>query len=351
VRDYFKSQNKEILVDTIEGKTTNLTGRVAHYLAGENRKKTEDPHEIVSILLGAFIDARLFGSSFAFGEEKGAPKGGTQSEAAKTDETGEEEAVDSGEEITESSETVEQADQKKDKKKAGGKKDKPIKSKLITASASIDGVKQPIQWAKPKTLTGAVQIQHGEVKHAAREVDIYGTSVFGSAEKKTQGTFTSYFGLRYAMIAFHGVANEHSAKLSQMTDADYNDLLRALWYGVRSAANTRTKRGQVPHLLLSVEYQPGEEFQFGRLSDYVKLLPRNGKAELEWAAPEDYVVDLSVLLERLAVQMPRIARIRYCVSPDVALSSPPNSDEWNKHVYCGVEDLAFDKPSTKERGE
>src|SRR3954467_10958234 len=49
VRDYFKSQGKEILVDTKEGVTTNLTGRVASYLARANRKKVDDPQEIISI--------------------------------------------------------------------------------------------------------------------------------------------------------------------------------------------------------------------------------------------------------------------------------------------------------------
>jgi CRISPR-associated protein Csh2 len=32
VRDYLKSQGRDILVDSIEGKTTNLTGRVGAYL-------------------------------------------------------------------------------------------------------------------------------------------------------------------------------------------------------------------------------------------------------------------------------------------------------------------------------
>jgi CRISPR-associated protein Csh2 len=264
VRDYLKSQGRDILVDTIEGKTTNLTGRVAGYLKEKNQKQCEGA-DLVKILLDAFIDARLFGSSFAFKKQ------------------------DNWEPSTE-----------------------------------------------PKTLTGAVQIQHGEVRHAVREVDIHGTSVFGSDVEKTQGTFTSYFGLRYAMIAFHGVANEHSAKLSKMTDDDYDTLLKALWYSVRSAANTRTKRGQVPHLLLSVEYKPGEEFQFGRLSDYVKLSPRDGKAELDWASPQDFVVDLSTLVGRIKTQSSRIERIRYCVSPDVTLSPTPTSQEWI--------DLALDAP-------
>jgi CRISPR-associated protein Csh2 len=341
VRDYLKSQNEEILVDTIEGKTTNLTGRVAHYLARAKLKKVEDPREIVSILLKAFTDARLFGSSFAFGEEKGASRAGQESD--REAKPAEDEADDST--VSEVDADAEGGVSKKGKGKEKKDKEKKVKSKLVSASVSVDGSNQLIQWAKPKTLTGAVQFQHGEVKHAAREVDIYGTSVFGSAEEKTQGTFTSYFGLRYALIAFHGVANEHSAKLSRMTDADYDTMLKALWNGVRSAANTRTKRGQVPHLLLSVEYKAGEEFQFGRLSDYVKLLPRNGKLEADWATPEDYTIDLSTLINRLATQMQRIERIRYCVSPDVVVSPTPESVVGPAPESKAWDDLAFDTPS------
>src|ERR1700687_5309145 len=60
VRDFLKSQGQEILVDTIEGKTTNLTGRVAAYLASNKIQKVESADKIVEILLEAFIDARLF---------------------------------------------------------------------------------------------------------------------------------------------------------------------------------------------------------------------------------------------------------------------------------------------------
>ena len=97
VRDFLKSQGQEIMVDTVEGKTTNLTGRVAAYLEKEKKAKCQGT-EVVDILLNAFIDARLFGSSLAFKEQdKWEPK--------------------------------------------------PV----------------------PKTLTGAVQIQHGEVKHLAQD--------------------------------------------------------------------------------------------------------------------------------------------------------------------------------------
>jgi CRISPR-associated protein Csh2 len=244
-RDYIAAKGREILVGNIEGRVTNLTGRIAHYLEQEKKPKA-DGEDLVNILLDAFIDARWFGSSLAF-------------------------------------------------KKQEGWEPKPI----------------------PKTLTGAVQFNMGEVLHEAEEIQIQGTSIFASDEEKTQGTFTSYAALRYALIAFHGVANEHSAQKSRMTGEDYDLLLEALWNGVRSAGNTRTKIGQVPRLLVSVEYQPGQEFQFGNLMDYVKTQAMDGKPERSWASPDDYRLDISRLLERIKGQQSRIARIRYEASPDI----------------------------------
>ncbi len=255
IRDYFKSQGNDILVDTIESKTTNLTGRVAHYLNSIGKSKA-DGEDLVTILLENFIDARLFGSSFAFKpHEKWEPK--------------------------------------------------PV----------------------PKTLTGAFQLNHGEVMHDAESVDIHGTTTFGSGEEKSQGTFTTYFALRYALIGFNGVANEHSAKLSRLTDQDYSDLLKAMWKSVRGAGNTRTKVGQVPRLLISVVYNKDVEFQFGNLSDYIKLIPANGKEEKAWSSPEDYTVDLSLLKKRLSTYSNKINSVSYEISPDVKLKDEISS-EW-----------------------
>lgn len=256
IRDFFKTQGERILVDTIDSKTTNLTGRVAHFLQQINKPEVVG-NELVDILLDSFIDARLFGSSFAF-------------------------------------------------KKQDNWEPKPI----------------------PKTLTGAVQFNHGEVMHKAEPIDIHGTTTFGSDEEKTQGTFTTYFALRYALIGFNGVANEHSAKLSRMTDEDYSALLNAIWKSVRSSGNTRTKVGQVPRLLISLEYKPNIEFQFGNLSDYIKLESSNKKEEKEWSSPEDYLVDLSLLKERISGNINKIASVSYCVSPDIKFkeSNGPETD-------------------------
>lgn len=267
VRDFLKTQGKEILVDSIENKTTNLTGRVAHYLAANNKMRA-DGSELVEILLNAFIDARLFGSSLAFKPQD-----------------------------------------------VGGEGEK--------------GKWEPKP--EPKTLTGAVQINHGEVLHEAEAIDIHGTSIFGSGEDKSQGTFTTYFGLRYALIGFNGIANEHSAKLSKMTEADYETLLRALWKSVRSAGNTRTKVGQSPRLLISIEYRENAEFQFGTLLDYVALAATSGKEEKAWASPADYAVDLSRLRKRIQEAGDKIVEVSYQVSPDMVFAENGGFvEDWKK---------------------
>ncbi|MCK6509472.1 type I-B CRISPR-associated protein Cas7/Csh2 [Myxococcota bacterium] len=240
-------------------KTTNLTGRVLAYLE-KTGKKEANGKELVDILLESFVDARLFGSSLAF----------------------------------------------KEREKDGAKEKEKVKLE-----------------ADPKTLTGAVQFNHGEVLHKAEEVDIYGTSVFGSTEEKKQGTFTSYHGLRYALIGFHGVANEHNAKRTRMTQADYDTLLGALWKGVRSAANTRTKMGQMPQLLVSVRYKKAAEFQLGGMLPYVRLVGVDGKAETAWSCAADYRVDLSRLVDRLKYFQSKVDKVFYQVSPDLQWESNP----------------------------
>ena len=268
IRDFLKRRGQDILVDNIEGRTTNLTGRVVHYLKTHKKDKAVGK-ELVDILLDAFIDARLFGSSLAF-----------------------------------KAEDIKNQEKQKTKEKWEPK-------------------------PEPKTLTGAIQINMGEVLHQAEEVDIHGTSIFASGEEKTQGTFTTYFGLRYALIAFSGIANEHSAKISRLSDDDYELFLKAIWHGVRSAGNTRTKVGQIPHFLISIEYKKGEEFQFGRLHDYIKLQPANNKPEKTWASPVDYKINLSTLIERISGQQDRIEKIRYDKSSDIQITEALPGD-WAK---------------------
>ena len=292
IRDHLKDLGHDILVDNIEGRTTNLTGRVGYYLQQKGEPQADGP-DLVKIILESFVDARMFGSTLAF--------------------------------------------------KKGDEKEANVRAR---------------DWKpEPKTLTGATQIEQGEVLHTAEEVDIRGTSIFGSAEGKTQGTFTENVVLRYGLIGFGGVANEHSAKKSLLTDSDYDELLGAAWRGVRSSGNTRTKAGQVPRLLLNIVYKTGVEFQFGRLLDYVKTVAVDGpdgpKPEEAWASPLDYTVDLSLLRDRLERYAHHIERIEYDTSPDLQLSEEDEAF-LQPHVHgeantFEVVHLDFDGPGSNGR--
>lgn len=251
-RDYFKLRGQRILVDRVEGRTTDLTGRVKAHLAETKREKLVGA-ELITALLDSFVDARLFGSSFAFGKWEEA---------------------------------------------------KP----------------------EPKTLTGAVQFNHGEVLHPAEEVSIKGTSTFGSDEDKAQGTFTEYNCLRYALVGFSGVANEHSAKLSRATEADLDALLRALWNGVRAAANTRTKTQQSPRLLVEITWPEGFEYQIGNLINYVK--PEGEGDARRWSSCADYRVDLARLAAKIDGAPRPAASVRYAHESDLQLVNVPTS--WTK---------------------
>lgn len=244
-RDYFKLRGQPILVDQLEGKTTNLTARVKAHLEATGRTEARG-RELVDIILDSFIDARLFGSSLAF----------------------------------------------KDWDKAD---------------------------PEPKTLTGAVQLNHGEVLHEAEEVMIKGTSTFGSDEKKSQGTFTEYACLRYALIGFAGIGNEHSARLSRMSERDYEALLRGLWNGVRAAGNSRTKMGQAPRLLVDVRYRPGCEYQIGNLIQYVRPVAAQGLPARQWASCADYRLDLGPLVAKLDAARERIGEVRWTRESDLQL--------------------------------
>jgi CRISPR-associated protein Csh2 len=268
-RDYLKLKGDDILVDQLDGQSVDLAKRVLGWMAA-HKKPQLTGKDLVRAILDGFIDARLFGSSLAMKP--------------------------------------------------------PSSAKTWDPSP------------KPKTLTGPVQFNHGEVLHPAEELLIRGTSTFTSGERKDgadrdQGTFTDYACLRYGLIGFSGVANEHSAVLSGMTEADYDKLLTSLWNGVRAAANTRTKTQQAPRLLVDVRYKSGVEFQLGNLITYVKPVARGLKTEpRHWASCDDYSLDVTRLVAKLGDShaAKRIDVVNYSLESDLHLTGELPS-WWTKH--------------------
>ena len=293
VRDWLKTQGQSILVDRPEDAATNLTGRLQHFLNLNNTPEAlkEDVQEYLKLAASK------------------------PQKKAKAKKKGDEEDSDAESEAEVSSDNSSE----------------PLGRKLVTIilkafiDARLFGSSLAFKdWdvaPRPKTLTGAVQINMGESKNKPQEVDIAGTSIFASSAEKTQGTFTTFYGLRYGLFAFNGLANEHSARLSRLTDADYELLLTALWKSVSSSptANTRSKAGQVPRLLVDVTFKLKSEFQYGCLLDYVTVVPNAEILESDLAGPQDYKLDCSKLIERLSCS--QVESVRVSVHPDVQFTS------------------------------
>lgn len=108
---------------------------------------------------------------------------------------------------------------------------------------------------KKKTIifTGPVQFKFGKSMHRVLLKFIKGTTVMPSKEAKGQGTFTEEYILPYSLINFYGIINENAAKETKLTDEDVKLLLDAIWNGTKNLIS-RSKAGQLPRLLLKVNY-------------------------------------------------------------------------------------------------
>lgn len=163
---------------------------------------------------------------------------------------------------------------------------------------------------KIPSLTGPIQIQFGESLNPVVPVTVHGTSQLASDDGKGAGTFTEMTLLPYAVIAFHGLINEHAARQTSLSEEDVDLFLDTLWKSVRESpsANTRSKTGQQPLLLLSVTYAAGSEYHIGRLADRVRLLS-DVTPRTDIRGPEDYLLDFDPLLSALTAASGKIDQI------------------------------------------
>jgi CRISPR-associated protein Csh2 len=195
----------------------------------------------------------------------------------------------------------------------------------------------PKEWGETSKITGAIQINFGETLHNVEEITFHGTSIFrskGDADEseQKQGTFTTYYGIPYGLIAFHGVANENAAKTTGLSEADLSKFKIALWKGIRetSSAHTRTKRGQQPRLLLNIVYKQEieitednkkikvpTEYHIGSLEEKIKLTPiKDVIDEINIRKIGDYSLDFTKLIAAIKTVKDKIERIEYCQSPE-----------------------------------
>lgn len=148
---------------------------------------------------------------------------------------------------------------------------------------------------KTITFTGPVQFKIGRSLHKVQLKFIKGTTVYPSAQDKTQGTFTEMYVLPYSLIGFYGIINENAAKHTKLTNGDVDLLMDALWNGTKNLIS-RSKVGQMPRLLIKINYKE-KDYHIGDLNALLEL--KSDIRDEEIRDIEDYAIDATKLLDAL----------------------------------------------------
>ena len=166
------------------------------------------------------------------------------------------------------------------------------------------------------TYTGPVQFKMGRSLHRVSMMHIKGTGAFASKEGSKQATFREEDFLAYSLISFYGIINENAAKHTHLTEEDLKLLLEGIWNGTKSLIS-RSKAGQVPRLLLKVNYSK-ENYHIGDLDKMLKLeteIPHENIRDTT-----DYQLDVSELVKKLAAEKGSIKDIEISVDDRIRFS-------------------------------
>ncbi len=163
------------------------------------------------------------------------------------------------------------------------------------------------------TFTGPVQFKMGKSLHAVKTHFIKGTGAFASGSDSTKKTFREEYVLPYSLISFAGIVNENAAEKTNLTDNDVAQLLKAMWNGTKGLAS-RSKYGQIPRLLLKINYSE-KNFFIGEIDNLISL--KTEKRDEQLRGPDDYLVDLTLLLEKIEKHKERISSVDYIVDDRV----------------------------------
>lgn len=158
------------------------------------------------------------------------------------------------------------------------------------------------------TYTGPVQFKMGRSLHRVSMKHIKGTGAFASKEGSKQSTFREEDILPYSLILFYGIINENAAKHTHLTEADISLLLDGTWNGTKSLIS-RTKVGQVPRLLLKVNYSM-QNYHIGDLDKMLKLTTEMPHENIR--GTEDFKIDISSMVMKLALEKGSIRDIELC---------------------------------------
>lgn len=185
------------------------------------------------------------------------------------------------------------------------------------------------------TLTGPVQFRMGRSLHKVEINHIKGTGAFASGEGKDQKTFREEYVLPYSLISFYGVINENAAKETNMSEDDISLLMEGIWNGTKNLIS-RSKFGQVPRLLLQIEYSK-ENYFIGDLNNKISLTHELDN-DKQLRSINDLKVDVSTLVKAIEENKENISKINYKFDNEVSFEEYGDSKELlSKFEQLGIE--------------
>lgn len=197
-------------------------------------------------------------------------------------------------------------------------------TRLFGATFSIDTdsdeIIEAIEDQLPDHLTGPVQFSPGKTLHPVEVNEEYNslTSVIGTGEGKEQGGFDlDDHRIKYGLIGFHGLVDEHGAADTNLTQTDVERLDTLCWRSIKNQTITRSKVGQEPRLYLRVEYD-GESFHIGGLTHELGITGDEDEAR-SYRTVHDVTVDVTQLLTRLSEHADRIDTVHICAAPQLRI--------------------------------
>lgn len=159
------------------------------------------------------------------------------------------------------------------------------------------------------THTGPVQFKIGRSIHKVFMKHFKGTGAFASKEGASQKTFREEDFLPYSLISFYGIINENAAKDTKLSEEDVDLLLDGMWNGTKNLIS-RSKVGQVPRLLLKVNYKEGN-YHIGDLNNLFTL--KSDLIDEEIRDISQVKIEVQRLVEILAKNKDKIENIQLCL--------------------------------------
>ena len=175
-----------------------------------------------------------------------------------------------------------------------------------------------VNFQGPVQFNNANSLNKVEVKH------IKGTGAFASDKGKGQKTFRDEYILPYSLINFYGIVNETNAFKTGMTDEDVDVLMDGIWNGTKNLI-TRSKFGQLPRILLSVEYNT-KGYHIGDLNNKISIDYECSDSK-NIRSINDLSINIDVLLNALLENKNKIECIHYKIDSSVNFSNYENFNE------------------------